>query len=144
MYSSGLTALALFRVFLLPLSYYIALGCPRAFGIPSRYAFGVLPLNVSENHRRNREMPLHLTAVLLSQAVGFRRALNALGFFSPVIRPAIRRIYEQLLTEAKIPFVLSQRRNSTRSATWIHLTDHFFYHIWRSKSRMPSTASVLR
>ncbi|KUG21160.1 transposase [hydrocarbon metagenome] len=35
---------------------------------------------------------------------------------------------ENLLTEAKIPFVLPQRRNSTRYATRIHLTDHFFYH----------------
>ncbi|MDN7023855.1 hypothetical protein FGU65_02935 [Methanoculleus sp. FWC-SCC1] len=35
---------------------------------------------------------------------------------------------EQILTEAKIPFVLPQRRNSVRYATRIHLTDHFFYH----------------
>ncbi|MCC7565256.1 MAG: transposase [Methanomicrobiaceae archaeon] len=35
---------------------------------------------------------------------------------------------ENLLTEAKIPFVLPQRRNNTRYATRIHLTDHFFYH----------------
>jgi len=35
---------------------------------------------------------------------------------------------ERLLTETKIPFVLPQRRNSTRYTTRIHLTDHFFYH----------------
>ncbi|MDI6877456.1 MAG: transposase [Methanomicrobiales archaeon] len=35
---------------------------------------------------------------------------------------------EQILIEAKIPFVLPQRRNSTRYGTRIHLTDHFFYH----------------
>jgi len=35
---------------------------------------------------------------------------------------------ETILAEAKIPFVLPQRRNSTRYATRIHLTDHFFYH----------------
>ena len=35
---------------------------------------------------------------------------------------------EKVLREAKIAFVLPQRRNSTRYETWIHLTDHFFYH----------------
>ncbi|HNL86978.1 MAG TPA: transposase, partial [Methanoregulaceae archaeon] len=35
---------------------------------------------------------------------------------------------EKILTEAKIPFVLPQRRNSSRYTTRIHLTDHFFYH----------------
>lgn len=35
---------------------------------------------------------------------------------------------EKLLIEEKIPFVLPQRRNSTRYLTRIHLTDHFFYH----------------
>lgn len=35
---------------------------------------------------------------------------------------------EVLLQEANIPFVLPQRRNSTRYNTRIHLTDHFFYH----------------
>lgn len=33
-----------------------------------------------------------------------------------------------LLQEAKIPFVILQRRNSVRYAIRIHLTDHFFYH----------------
>jgi hypothetical protein len=35
---------------------------------------------------------------------------------------------ETALIEAKIPFVLPQRRNSTRYEIRIHLTDHFFYH----------------
>jgi len=35
---------------------------------------------------------------------------------------------EKLLLEEKIPFILPQRRNSTRYLTRIHLTDHFFYH----------------
>ena len=35
---------------------------------------------------------------------------------------------EKLLIEEKIPFILPQRRNSTRYLTRIHLTDHFFYH----------------
>ena len=36
---------------------------------------------------------------------------------------------EKVLREAKIAFVLPQRRNSTRYETRIHLTDHhFFYH----------------
>ncbi|CVK34138.1 transposase [Methanoculleus bourgensis] len=33
-----------------------------------------------------------------------------------------------LLREARIPFVLPQRRNSTWYETQIHLIDHFFYH----------------
>ena len=35
---------------------------------------------------------------------------------------------EKTLIEEKIPFILPQRRNSTRYLTRIHLTDHFFYH----------------
>ena len=35
---------------------------------------------------------------------------------------------ERTLIEEKIPFILPQRRNSTRYMTRIHLNDHFFYH----------------
>ena len=35
---------------------------------------------------------------------------------------------KKFLMEKKIPFVLPQRRNSTRYMIRIHLTDHFFYH----------------
>lgn len=35
---------------------------------------------------------------------------------------------EKTLIEEQIPFILPQRRNSTRYMTRIHLNDHFFYH----------------
>ena len=35
---------------------------------------------------------------------------------------------EKMLQEARIPFILPQRRNSSRYETRIHLTDHFFFH----------------
>lgn len=35
---------------------------------------------------------------------------------------------EILLQEARTPFILPQRHNSTRYENRIHLTDHFVYH----------------
>ncbi len=43
-------------------------------------------------------------------------------------RGSVSEANEKALREAKIAFVLPQRRNSTLYETRIHLTDHFFYH----------------
>jgi transposase len=60
--------------------------------------------------------------------IGSLSEINTSGSVLVLDRGFVSVKNEVLLQEANIPFLLPQRRNSTRYGTRIHLTDHFFYH----------------
>lgn len=60
--------------------------------------------------------------------VGSSQEIDTPGATLVLDRGFVSEANEKILTEARIPFVLPQRRTSTRYETRIHLTDRFFYH----------------
>ena len=56
--------------------------------------------------------------------VGSLQEFDTTGATLVLDRGFVSEANEKVLTEARIPFVLPQRRNSTRYETRIHLTDH--------------------
>ncbi|WP_246269914.1 transposase [Methanofollis tationis] len=64
----------------------------------------------------------------VSTLVGSLAEIAAPGGILVLDRGFVSEKNEAALIKAKIPFVLPQRRNSTRYEIRIHLTDHFFYH----------------
>jgi len=68
--------------------------------------------------------PVRDAATLLRSLAGIDTSRTTLV----LDRGSVSETNEKALREAKIAFVLPQRRNSTLYETRIHLTDHFFYH----------------